>query len=195
MKSREEAASAWTARVRAGDPVALDELARTEAPKVSRLLFSMLGPRADMEDLVQTVFVETCGALPGFRGDSSVSTFVGGIAIRVARRAMRPSAWQRLRSTFAAEPTHSVTPEQLAHSSAQLRRLHRALEKIAPKKRIAFLLWAVEGMQVPEIAELTSASMPAVKSRILYAQRELRSIAERDPGLRELLDGGRDAAG
>ncbi|HEX2676217.1 MAG TPA: sigma-70 family RNA polymerase sigma factor [Polyangiales bacterium] len=184
--------SAWVERVRAGDPAALDELARNEAPKVARLLFSMLGPRADMEDLVQTVFVEACGALPGFRGDSSVSTFIGGITVRVARRAMRPSAWQRLRGAFIADPVENVTPERLAHSSSQLRRLHRALEKVAPKKRVAFLLWALEGLQVPEIAELTSASVPAVKSRILFAQRELRSAALRDPELRELVEGGSD---
>lgn len=39
------------------------------------------------------------------------------------------------------------------------------------------------------IAELMHASVPATKSRILYAQRELRKRASRDPYLRELVEG------
>jgi RNA polymerase sigma-70 factor (ECF subfamily) len=184
----------WVARLRQGDPVALERMAREELPRVGRLLGSMLGPRTDMEDLVQTVFLEACRAMPRFRGESTVSTFVGGIAVRVAKRAMRPSAWVRLRASAGPEPEANSDPERSAVGAAQLRRVHRALESIAPKKRIAFLLWALEGMDVPAIAELTEASVPATKSRIFHAQRELRRIATRDPALRELLSaGGGDA--
>ena len=187
-------ADPWIARLRAGDPVALERLARQEAPRVARLLGSMLGPRQDMEDLVQTVFLEACRALPGFRGDSSVSTFIGAITVRVARRAMRPSAWLRRRVWEAPEPIAVSDPEQGAEQAAQLRHVRRALEAIAVKKRVAFLLWALEGMDVAAIATLTGASVPAVKSRIYYAQRELQQRAARDPHLRDLLKGGADGS-
>jgi RNA polymerase sigma-70 factor (ECF subfamily) len=180
----------WIAQLRAGDAAALERLARQEAPRAARLLGSMLGPRQDMEDLVQTVFLEACRALPGFRGDSSVSTFIGAIAIRVARRAMRPSAWVRRRSWEMPEPIAFSDPERGAQNAEQLRHVRRALEAVAVKKRVAFLLWAVEGMDVPAIATLTGASVAATKSRIFYAQRELQQRAARDPVLRELLKGG-----
>jgi RNA polymerase sigma-70 factor (ECF subfamily) len=182
-------------RLRAGDPAALERLARQEAPRVARMLGSMLGARADIEDLVQIVFMEACKALPGFRGQSAVSTFIGGITIRVARRAMRPTAWIRRRSYEDVEPVEHADPERAAYRAAQLRRLHRALETIAPKKRVAFLLWALEGMDVAAIAALTDASVAATKSRIFYAQKELQRIAARDPHLRGLLAGGDDAVG
>lgn len=177
----------WIAALRTGEPAALERLARSEAPRVAGLLRSLLGPRADIEDLVQTVFLETCRALPGFRGDSAVSSFVGGITVRVARRAMRPSAWTRLRGEWSREPAAHGDPEQAAQQSEQLRRVHAALERLSSKKRAAFLLWALEGLEVAAIAELMQASVPATKSRILYAQRELRQRAERDPYLRELV--------
>src|SRR6185436_12549426 len=66
-------------RARAGDASALESVVRQQLPRVERLLRRLLGHRADMDDLVQTVFLEMCRALPGFRGDSSFSTFVGGI--------------------------------------------------------------------------------------------------------------------
>jgi RNA polymerase sigma-70 factor (ECF subfamily) len=182
----------WIASLRAGEAAALEQLARVEAPRVAGLLRSLLGPRADIEDLVQTVFLETCRALPGFRGESAVATFVGGITVRVARRAMRPSAWLRLRSEWVDEPRAHGNPEESAQQAEQLRRVHGALARLSSKKRAAFLLWALEGMDVPAIAELMQASLPATKSRILYAQRELRERAARDPYLRELVKGPSD---
>jgi RNA polymerase sigma-70 factor (ECF subfamily) len=180
----------WVASLRAGEPAALERLARAETPRVLGLLHSLLGPRADIEDLMQTVFLEACRALPGFRGDSAVSTFVGGICIRVARRAMRPTAWSRRRAEWEREPVAIGNPEQAAQSAEQLRRVHLALSKLSSKKRAAFLLWSLEGLDVHAIAELMHASVPATKSRILYAQRELRKRAERDPYLRELVEEG-----
>jgi RNA polymerase sigma-70 factor (ECF subfamily) len=186
---------AWVARLRAGDPVALDRLARQESPRVARLLYSMLGPHADMEDLIQNVFLEACRAMPTYRGDGALSSFVAGIAVRVARRALRPTPWRTRRSELVAEPVaHSGDPERALRQAEQIRRLHRALNKIAPRKRIAFVLWALEGLDVPAIAKLTSASEAATKSRIFYAQKELKRMAERDPHLRELIGGGADAS-
>jgi len=178
----------WVAALRAGEPAALERLARAESPRVLGLLHAMLGPRTDLEDLIQTVFLETCRALPRFRGHSSVSTFVGGICVRVARRAMRGNAWTRRRSELDFEPVTTEDPERSASQSEQLRRLHVALSRLSSKKRVAFLLWSLEGLDVSAIAELMQASVPATKSRILYAQRELRQRAGRDPYLRELVE-------
>jgi RNA polymerase sigma-70 factor, ECF subfamily len=191
-RTRTTADDRWVAALRAGEPAALERMARSESPRVLGLLHSLLGPRADIEDLMQTVFLETCRALPGFRGDCAVSTFVGAICIRVARRAMRPSAWIRHRAEWDREPQAIDNPERAAEQSEQLRRLHLALSRLSSKKRAAFLLWSLEGLEVRAIADLMQASVPATKSRILYAQRELRQRAERDPYLRELVAGGND---
>jgi RNA polymerase sigma-70 factor (ECF subfamily) len=181
-----------TPRLTPVDPAAVampEDSGRTLTPRVLGLLHSLLGPRADLEDWMQIVFLETCRALPRFRGTSSVSTFVGGICVRVARRAMRTSAWTRRRVELDFEPLASSNPELAAEQSEQLRRLHVALSRLSSKKRAAFLLWSLEGLDVRAIAELMQASVSATKSRILYAQRELRQRAERDPYLRELVAG------
>jgi RNA polymerase sigma-70 factor (ECF subfamily) len=178
---------------RSGDPRELESIARRELPRVAGLLRRLLGPRADLEDLVQNVFLEMCRALPHFRGDSTISTFVGGITVRVARRAMRPSAWVRFRSPMPEEaPPGPDRPDDNAVAGEQLRRLDLALSKISADKRIAFVLWAVEGKDVETIAKMVGASVPATRSRIHYAQKELKAIAASDPYLVDLL-GGADA--
>jgi DNA-directed RNA polymerase specialized sigma24 family protein len=68
-----------------------------------------------------------------------------------------------------------------------LRRTRAILEQIAEPKRMAFLLWAVEGMAVHEIAQAMQASVAATRSRIFYAQRELKAEAGKDPLLQEWL--------
>jgi RNA polymerase sigma-70 factor (ECF subfamily) len=181
------------ARLRAGDRDALERMALEESPRVERLLIRLLGPRRDLEDLVQIVFLETCRALPRFRGDSSLSTFVAGITVRVARRAMRPGAWWTRRGAMPSDvAAEGGDPERTTVAQAQLARLHAALGRIAPKKRVAFLLWAVEGMDPRAIAELTGASLSATRSRIFYAQKELAALARSDAHLRELVSGGDD---
>jgi len=175
-------------RARAGDPEELQAIARRELPRVERLLRRLLGPRSDMEDLVQNVFVEMCRALPTFRGDSSISTFVGGITVQIARRAMRPTAWIRFRAPMPEQPPPGPDrTDDSAHAMEQLRRVDLALAKIAPDKRIAFVLWAVDGKDVEAIATMVGASVAATRSRIYYAQRELKALAAGDPYLSELV--------
>lgn len=177
-------------RARAGDPGELEAIARRELPRVAGLLRRLLGPRHDMEDLVQNVFVEMCKSLPNFRGESTVSTFVGGITVRIARRAMRPTAWVRFRSPMPEEaPAGPDRPHDNAIAAEQLRRLDAVLAKIGADKRIAFVLWAVDGKDVETIAKMVGASVPATRSRIHYAQKELRALASDDPYLADLVEG------
>lgn len=177
---------------RRGDPAALEAIARAELPRVERTLLKLLGPRNDLEDLVQNVFVELCRALPRFRGDSQISSFVGGITIRVARRAMRPTAWYRRRVDVQIEAVEpSASPDRQVDAQEALRRVRKALESVAPKKRIAFMLWALDGKTPQEIAEMTNTSLSATRSRIFYAKKELEKRAANDPFLKELL--GEDA--
>lgn len=177
-------------KAQAGDARALDWIVRTQWQRVQRLLTRIWGPRQDLEDLVQTTFLETLRALPSFRRESELSTFVSGIAIRVARRALRPSLVVR----------HSIAEDDLTaplracgsldkqlRDVEALRRVHAILAGVSEPKRVAFLLWALEGMPIPDIATSMQASVPATRSRIFYAQKELSCAAKADPYLLEWL--------
>jgi RNA polymerase sigma-70 factor (ECF subfamily) len=187
-------ATRTTDRAGVSDAGEMERIARREMPRVEGLLRRMLGPRSDLEDLVQNVFLEMCRALPNFRGDSSISTFVGGITVRVARRAMRPSAWTRFRGPMPeVPPAGPDRPEDNVVASEQLKRLDSALGKISADKRIAFVLWAVDGKDVETISEMVGASVAATRSRIHYAQKELKALAATDPYLKYLVEEGDDA--
>lgn len=181
------------ARARSGDPAALDHLVRRHLGQVERMLHRLLGPRRDMDDLVQNVFLELARSIHGFRGDSAFSTFLGGITVRVARRAMRPSAWQRRGTPLLEEPlVDDHRPDRATVSAERLRRAQALLTALPEAQRTAFVLWALEGYDPATIAEMTQSTVAATRSRIFYAQRRLEEGAAKDPWLAEWTRGGED---
>src|SRR5690242_1823218 len=133
----------WLRRARAGDSAAVAHVVHAHWERVQRLLLRVFGRRPDLEDLMQTTFLEVIRALPSFRGESSFSTFVAAIAIRVARRARRPPKVQRhARALDEVGELRAATPlaDENAGRSEALRRAHTLLEGISEPKRVAFLL-------------------------------------------------------
>jgi RNA polymerase sigma-70 factor (ECF subfamily) len=165
-----------------------------EIPRVHRLL-SRLGARQDIDDLRQTVFLEFLRSRSRYRGEGTVSAFISGITVRVIRRA-RQSAARDLRRRDPREIDGADTaetadrrpgPEAQSLARERVRRAVNALEKISGEKRTAFLMWAIEGKAPAEIAKITNASVSATRSRIFYAQKELRASASADPYLSDLV--------
>jgi RNA polymerase sigma factor (sigma-70 family) len=83
------------AAARDGDHAAYTALYQRHAGRVYARLTQLVGPTGDREDLLQQVFLELYRALPRFRADSSIGTFIQGIAVHVAldhlrRRRRRP---------------------------------------------------------------------------------------------------------
>src|SRR5687768_10374102 len=67
-------------RLKRRDEAAFNELVRLYQVKIFRLVFRMLGDRAEAEDLAQEVFVTVFKSIDGFRGDSKLSTWLYRVA-------------------------------------------------------------------------------------------------------------------
>lgn len=59
-----------------GDLYAFEELVRRHRTRVYRVALRMLANPADAEDAAQDAFVQCWSALPGFRAESSFSTWL-----------------------------------------------------------------------------------------------------------------------
>ena len=68
------------ARFRGGDQSAFDEIVLGRQRRVTRLVHRLLGWPADVEDVVQDVFVAVLSNLQRFRSDSSFSTWLTTIS-------------------------------------------------------------------------------------------------------------------
>jgi RNA polymerase sigma-70 factor (ECF subfamily) len=173
---------------RRGEATAFRELFRLHHERVHRLVYRLAGPSADLDDLVQTVFVEGFRSLPAFRGDALFSTWLGRIAVRVTLRAVKRPRLATRPLEVSGDPEHEgAGPEQLAADREGLRRLDRMLEALRPKPRSAFVLHVLEGYSMEEISVMVGASVAAVKVRVHDARREIERRARKDAWFAEWL--------
>jgi RNA polymerase sigma-70 factor (ECF subfamily) len=169
------------ARCRAHDRTAHDELYHRFRRQVAGNLYRVLGDRTDLDDLVQEVFVIAFRGLERFRGDARLSTWIYRICVNVAlgrirtrKRRPPPIGVLDLDSTNT-DPSLIERPET-PHQSLERRRdqetVYRALEGLAPKKRIVLYLHEIEGLDLKEIAYLVESNPVTVRTRLFYARRE-----------------------
>jgi len=166
-----------------GDRRAFDEIYRRYADEVHRRISRLVGPDPEREDLVQQVFIDVFRGLAKFRRESAFSTWLYRIVVNVAyehlrKRQRRPADVVALELLEKADDR--ANPEESARQRESLLRGLAMLERLDPRKRIAFVLRCVEGLSLDEIGAIVGAKAPAVGQRVKHAQRELAAMIERD---------------
>jgi RNA polymerase sigma-70 factor (ECF subfamily) len=182
--------NALIAAARNGDHAAYTALYQQYAGRVYARLTQLVGPTGDREDLLQQVFFKLYRALPRFRAESSIGTFIYGIAVHVAldhlrQRRRRPQDFTSVELDELIDD--SATPEDRARRRDELGQVLVLLERVKPAKRIAFALVVITGLSLDEAATLLDTSIDVVKQRVLRARRELLAMiarAERAEGTR-----------
>ena len=175
-------------RVRAGDTAALDAMLTSLLPQVHRWTYGVVGGYADVQDLTQEALIELAVALPTFRGESSVNTFARRVVVRTVWRAFKKRKKREHRPLLeVAEPVNAVDPEHRAMGSQGLARLYRCVDRLPEKRRVVFMLCAVEGMTPTEAGEALGVHSTVVRSRLKHARRELTRMLQHDPYLSALM--------
>lgn len=154
---------------------------------VTRLVFRVLGPSHEVEDLVQEVFVQVLRSLPAFQGNARFSTWLYRVTVNVVlmhRRTQRRRP--RLVQEELAPPQSALEPSPEEQVSSRLRAVafHRALATLSEKKRAVFVLHELEGRTPSDIARIVGAPVLTVRTRLFYARRELAKQLAADPTLR-----------
>jgi RNA polymerase sigma-70 factor, ECF subfamily len=133
----------------------------------------LVGDRHDAEELTQETFTRACRAVLRFRGDSSVATWLFGIARRVLLEAIRAGLFDR-RSELRERPERAEepdTPERLD--------LERAFSKLGLADREALMLVDVLGFEPKEAAPMVGLSPETFRVRLHRARARLREAYRR----------------
>ncbi len=167
------------ARCQRGERRAFDELYSTFRKTLARQLVRMLGPRADVEDTLQEVFIEVFRSISRFRGDARLSTWLYRLTAHVAYHRLRTRKRKEPRTDEIDDRFANAEPsaEQRLSGAQELAEVHRILQTLAPKKRMAFVLHEIEGLDVEEIARIVGAPRVTVRTRLFYARREFFAAA------------------
>lgn len=164
------------ANAKAGDRAALTEILETHAPFVRRMLYRLIGPSQELDDLQQMVFVEVLRALPKYREEAALSTWIGGICVNVAKEHIRGQASSRVRSMAMGDGFSSAALGGRAERGSpeahlELRQCAAALDKLSINQRTAFVLKAIMGHSIEEVAAMTHSAVSTTRLRLYYARK------------------------
>ena len=174
----------------AGDPAAFRTLFARHKSDVARLVYRMLNAPADLEDVVQEVFVQVFRSLKDFRGQSKFSTWLHRVTVNVVlmhRRSARsrPVLTEELPGELVADDGQTL-PDEDVERLERMRAFQRLLARLADKKRVVFVLHELEGMTPSEISDVVGAPVLTVRTRLFYARRELEAMLAEEPTLAPL---------
>jgi RNA polymerase sigma-70 factor, ECF subfamily len=144
---------------------------RAHYPYVVRLAASLTGDAESAKDVAQDVFVAVFRGLRGFRGESSVKTWIYQITLRTAgrhsvKRRKQPATGLDL-------DFDELHGGESADSAAALAELVAALASLPLEARTVLALVAIEGLSHEAAAEVLGVPVGTVWSRLHAARRRL----------------------
>jgi RNA polymerase sigma-70 factor (ECF subfamily) len=185
----DDAVPAYVTRAQRGDARAFEDIYRMHRRDVSRLAARLLGPRGDLEDVIQEVFIQVFRSLGTFRGDSRFSTWLHRVTVNVTLmhiRALRsrPQLGNELLHEPAAPEDDS--PADGAARAERLRALYKILDTLSEKKRAVFILHDIEGIAAAQVAKMVESNVLTVRTRLFYARKEVYAAMAQDPTLESI---------
>ncbi|MBS1927074.1 MAG: RNA polymerase sigma factor [Chitinophagaceae bacterium] len=170
------------ARLKNGNEAAFYEVVQSTQKLVYNAALNVVQNAADAEDITQDVYLKLFEKIDGFKGDSTLSTWLYRITIRQAldyekkKKRKRHGGglqriWMRDEMEDIAEPDN---PGILLHHKEQAAYLFAAIKKLPEPQRIAFTLQQLEGLKVGEVAEIMKRSEAGIESLLVRAKTNLR---------------------
>src|SRR6185503_2460151 len=167
----------FVARLQANEDAAYDELVRVYHASIFHVAYRMLGDSNDAADAVQEIFLKVFRNVQGFRGDSSLKTWIYRIAfseilnrLRWWKRRFRSSTVSLVDGPEGRSPVFYLTapgpsPLQALETKEREGAIQQALTKLSGEHRSIVILRDIEGFSYSEIADILGISSGTVKSR------------------------------
>ena len=188
----EEDPTALARGLRAGEGWAQRMLLERYTDKLERTLTRILGGRADLDDLVQEVFVRAFDRVEELREPRALGAWLTAIAVYVAREAIRRRRRRRWLVFLPPEETpEPVTSAASPEMRAAVRAFYDVVGRMDADARIAFTLRFVEGMELAEVAGACGVSLATIKRRLKSAEAEFVERAQGNEALAGWLEEGR----
>ncbi|MEG2804659.1 sigma-70 family RNA polymerase sigma factor [Stenotrophomonas sp.] len=159
-----------------GDMQAYERLYRRHSPRLYAVLWRLCGGQAARaEDALQEAFLQAWKALPGFRFDSSLGTWLHRLGVNAALMELRANAtWQ---ACDAGEEGREHVATLAAHErcAGTALDLERALDTLPPRARAVLVLHDIEGWKHQEIADQLQMAVGSSKAQLHRARGLLRA--------------------
>lgn len=145
---------------------------------IRRFLYS----HEDTDDLLQEVFIKIWAALPSFRRDSQLFTWIYRIATNEVLNHLRK---QKLRSFLSFDSDSSLIEKKIDedpcfNGDLIQRELHKAIGSLPQKQRLVFNLRYFDEMKYEDISQITGTSTGALKASYHHAYNKIKEELQKN---------------
>ncbi len=164
-----------------------NEFLERHAPLVYNLAVRLVGKIPDAEDLAQDALLRALKALPGFRGDSALATWVYRITVNTwknrVRSEKRRGFWKTVSLDLFTGENHDEEPAFQAddppldkdlETTEKGGAVQRALLELEEESRAVVVLREIEGLSYQDIAAALEIPEGTDKSRLSRARDALK---------------------
>lgn len=156
-----------------GDEAAFRALYRRYTPALYASALRLLGgDEAEAEDVVQDTWIRATRALPRFRWEASLRTWLTGIALNRTREILRRRS-RRPEAGNGVDPERATWPDPVRRMDVE-----EALAALPDGYRTVLVLHDVEGYTHPEISRRLEIAVGTSRSQLHHARRALRRLLD-----------------
>lgn len=168
------------------DRGAFKEMVETWQDMVYNTSIGILQNAEDAEDVTQEVFIQVYESIASFKGESKFSTWLYRITVFKAmdhiRKKKRKKRFAFIQSLYGKNDEPLIDPPDFFHPGVSMENkenatvLFKAMEKLPPNQKTAFVLNKTEGLSYQEIGEVLKISDSAVDALLQRAKGNLKKI-------------------
>jgi len=152
----------------------LDDVYRRYCRYVAAVVLRLAGRQAEVDDLVQEVFVEAARGIRHLREADAVKGWLATITVRVVRQRLQLRRLRRFLGLDAqTDYAALIDPAASALDKLLVRAVYRVLDELPVADRLAFTLHHIEGEKLEVVARLCRCSPATAKRRIARAQHAI----------------------
>jgi RNA polymerase sigma factor (sigma-70 family) len=163
-----------------GNPKAQYQLYKLYSKAMFNICIRMLNNREEAEDLLQESFTDAFMKLGTFRYESSFGTWMKRIVINKCINSIQK---KKVDLVLSEQQVEAADPEETVDYSRiemDVRKIHHAMEELPDGYRVIFSLYAMEGYDHTEIAQILGISESTSKSQYLRAKQKIRDIIDKN---------------
>ncbi|MGQ9560160.1 MAG: RNA polymerase sigma factor [Candidatus Oleimicrobiaceae bacterium] len=171
-------------RAKDGDRGAQAAIVKKYEQMVYNVALRLTGNAEEAEGVMQETFLKVLEALPTFRGDSQLGTWIYRIATNFALMQLRKRKvptysldeynLDETRDLASFNRAIGDNPEALVLNAELRQAMENAIEALPPKYKTAFVLKDLEGLSLQQIADMLNLNVATVKTHIHRARLFLR---------------------
>jgi RNA polymerase sigma-70 factor (ECF subfamily) len=171
-----------------GDREALGVVWDRYSKLVRGVLFGVLGSDHAAEDLLQDVFLAFYRGAGSVRSSGALRPYLVGVTVRLAALELRRRKIRRwvVLSRTGELPDFPVQPDD-SEARESLRALYRVLDQLGDRRRLAFVLRHVHGLEILEVAAALDISEATARRELARSREQLAALARGEPSLARYL--------